>query len=246
MGRKVKYSKEVKLEIVNRYIKGESVSSLANEFGLPSYGDRMIRRWISKFNMLGESAFEPSRTNQSYSEDLKLQVINEYLNGEGSLEYLANKYSIRSLEVVRRWILKYNNGIEIKDYNPKSEVYAMKTRKTTFEERIDIVNYALANDNDYKGAADKFKVSYASVYNWVKKFKECGEDGLSDRRGRPAKTTPAHELTVEEKQAIEIERLKRELERARMANEVLKKNAKIREEMRINSLLLDKKTPIKR
>ena len=30
MGRKIKYSKELKLEIVKRYLKGESASALAN------------------------------------------------------------------------------------------------------------------------------------------------------------------------------------------------------------------------
>ena len=35
MGRKAKYSKELKLEIVKRYLKGESASALANEYGMP-------------------------------------------------------------------------------------------------------------------------------------------------------------------------------------------------------------------
>ena len=51
----------------------------------------------------------------------------------------------------------------------------MNSRKTTFEERLEIVNYVLANDNDYKGAADKYSVPYANVYNWVKKYNEFGE-----------------------------------------------------------------------
>lgn len=35
MGRKVKYSKELKLEIVKRYLKGESAAYLGNEYKLP-------------------------------------------------------------------------------------------------------------------------------------------------------------------------------------------------------------------
>ncbi|MBQ7641310.1 MAG: hypothetical protein IJS83_02480 [Acholeplasmatales bacterium] len=34
MGRKAKYSKELKLEIAKRYLKGESASALANEYGM--------------------------------------------------------------------------------------------------------------------------------------------------------------------------------------------------------------------
>jgi len=40
----------------------------------------------------------------------------------------------------------------------------MKSRKATFEERIKIVEYVLANDNNNKGAAEKYSVPYASVY----------------------------------------------------------------------------------
>ena len=35
MGRKAKYNKELKLEIVKRYLKGESPSALVNEYELP-------------------------------------------------------------------------------------------------------------------------------------------------------------------------------------------------------------------
>ena len=46
--------------------------------------------------------------------------------------------------------------------------------------------------------------------------------------------------------AIEIEKLKRELERERMVNEVLKKNLEIRQKMERDSRLLDKKINTKR
>lgn len=44
----------------------------------------------------------------------------------------------------------------------------MKSRSTTLQERLEIVDYALSNNNDYKGATDKYTVPYASVYQWVK------------------------------------------------------------------------------
>ena len=246
MGRKIKYSKELKLEIIKRYTNGESASSLANEYGMSKYGADMICRWGNRFKILGESGFEKTNKNKKYSKEFKLKVIKAYLNGEGSYHDLANLYNVSKGDVVRQWVLKYNEGIEIKDYDPKSEVYTMKTRKTTFEERLDIVKYVLDNNNDYKGAAEKFSVPYASVYQWVKKYNEFGEDGLNDRRGRPINFTPKQELTTEEKQAIEIEKLKRELEREKMINEVLKKNIEIRERMERDSHLLGKKTSTKR
>ena len=246
MGRKAKYSKELKLEIIKRYIKGESASVLANEYGMTRSMRHQIIKWVHKHKEIGESAFDQLTTNKSYPKELKEKVINDYLNGVDSLEGLANKYNISSHEIVRGWVLKYNSDIEIKDYNPKGDVYTMKSRKTTIDERLEIVNYVLSNDNDYKGAADRYTVPYASVYQWVKKYNELGQDGLNDKRGRPSTNKPKKELTLEEKQAIEIEKLKRELERERMVNEVLKKNLEIRQKMERDSRLLDKKINTKR
>ena len=246
MGRKAKYSKEFKLEIIKRYLKGESASALANEYELPTSYSNTIADWARRYETLGEKGFEHSSTNQSYSKELKQQVISEYLNGVDSYRGLANKYGIKSHKIVMRWVLKYNEGIEIKDYDPKGDVYTMKSRKTTLEERLEIVNYVLANNNDFKGAANKYSVPYANVYNWVKKYNESGEDGLSDSRGRPSSKEPKHELTDIEKKDIEIEKLKKELERSKMVIEVLKKNIEIQERMERDSRLLGKKTNTKR
>lgn len=246
MGRKAKYSKEFKLEIVKRYLKGESANGLANKYGMTKRGAGLIMKWINKYKTLGEKSFDSSSSNKAYLKELKQQVINDYLNGIDSLEGLANKYNITSDTIVINWIKKYNKGIEIKDYNPKGDVYTMKSRKTTLEERLEIVNYVLANNNDFKGAADKYSVPYANVYNWVKKYNESGEDGLSDSRGRPSSKEIKHELSDIEKKEIEIEKLKQELKRKDMVIEVLKKNIEIQERMERDSRLLGKKTNTKR
>ena len=246
MGRKTKYSKDLKLEIIRRYINGESSTVLANEYGMTSNMRREILKWVHKYEEIGESAFNKSSTNKSYSKNFKEKVVKEYLEGNSSFEELANKYNISTHVIVMNWLKKYNSGIEIKDYDPKGDVYTMKSRKTTIEERLEIVNYVLATDNDYKGAADKYTVPYASVYNWVKKYNECGEDGLKDSRGRPSSNGIKKELTIEEKQAIEIEKLKRELEREKKVVEVLKKNLEIRQKMERDSRLLGKKINTKR
>ena len=246
MSRKAKYSKELKLEIVKKYLKGESASVLANNYGMTHNMRTRIVRWVHKYEKLGESAFDESNNNKTYSKEVKNQVIKEYLEGKDSFEGLANKYNISTGEIVREWVLKYNEGIEIKDYDPKGDVYTMKSRKTTIEERLEIINYVLANNYDYKGAADKYTVPYTNVYNWVKKYNEGGEDALKDSRGRPSSNNSKKELTLEEKQAFEIEKLKNELKRKDMVIEVLKKNIEIQERMERDSRLLNKKTNTKR
>ena len=246
MGRKAKYSKELKIEIIKRYLNSESASSLANEYNLTgSCAKKRILEWTRRYEVLGERGFESFNTNKSYSKELKEQVIKEYLSGKETLASLANKYNISTAEIVRKWVLKYNEGIEIKDYDSKGDVYTMKARKTTFEERLEIVNYVLTNNNDYKGAADKYSVPYASVYQWVLKYNTHGEDGLKDRRGRPSSKEPRRESTVEERLLAENEKLKRELERSKMVIEVLKKNIEIQERMERDSRRFYKKTNTK-
>lgn len=58
-------------------------------------------------------------------------------------------------------------------------------RRATLEERIAIVKYTLAHENNYQQAADKFNVSYPQVYTWVRKYRQSGMEGLVDHRGRP-------------------------------------------------------------
>ena len=153
MGRKSKFTSKQKIEACEKYIKGQgSLCSISDELGITC---QSFRRWLLIYKNNGKDCFEESNTNNSYSSEFKMKVIKEYLNGKGSFVDIAAKYNIADSMVIS-WVNKYNNGEEIKDYNPKSEVYSMKSRKTTLEERIEIVKYALDNNNDYKGAADKF------------------------------------------------------------------------------------------
>ncbi len=42
MGRKAKYSKQFKLIIIKRYLKGESATTLRNEYGMSKIADNKI------------------------------------------------------------------------------------------------------------------------------------------------------------------------------------------------------------
>lgn len=47
-------------------------------------------------------------------------------------------------------------------------------RKTTYQERIEIVQYTIANELNYAQAIEKYDVSYQQVYSWVKKYQRHG------------------------------------------------------------------------
>lgn len=95
------------------------------------------------------------------------------------------------------------------------------SRQTTKEERIKIVVECIAHGYNYGEIANKYNVSYQQVYNWVQRFKELGEAGLEDRRGkRKHSQEPRSEM---EKLQIENERLKHQLYMAEMERDLLKK-----------------------
>lgn len=48
------------------------------------------------------------------------------------------------------WINKYNRSVELKDYNLKRETDIMKLRKTTFDERLEIVRWTIESEMNYK------------------------------------------------------------------------------------------------
>lgn len=93
-------------------------------------------------------------------------------------------------------------------------------RKTTIEERKEIVEYCLKHNHDYKETAHIYDVSYSQVYSWVKKYDTNGEEGLSDKRGRHKTDDEVDEL---ERLKRENLRLKRQLEEKDMVVELLKK-----------------------
>ena len=112
MGRKAKYSKELKLEIVKRYLKGESASALAKEYGMSKSMEKNIMYWARRFEAMGDGGFDYSKTNNSYSKDLKEKIINEYLSGQLNSNELSYKYKISSPAIVKEWVKKYNESGE--------------------------------------------------------------------------------------------------------------------------------------
>jgi transposase len=218
MGRKQKYSKETKILAITQFQSGDkSKLEIANELGC---GITAISVWIRNYESMGKQTFDDKPSNKSYSKELKTEVIKAYLDGKDSCIGLAKQYQISSHQSVMDWVSKYNRHNEIKEYDPKGYVYMAKTRKVSFEEKIEIIKWTIEHEHQYKLAAEKFETSYAQVYIWVKKYTVFGEEGLRDDRG---KRKPIEDLTEIEKLKREVELLRRKNERLEMEAEVIKK-----------------------
>ena len=182
--------------------------------------DSEIRAWVYRYLEQGASGFTDTGSNNTYSSELKLDAIHSYLKGEGSYKSIAAKYGLRSDTTLRKWVKMYNNG---EDFSHKmSGGSRMKSsRITTEEERVQIVKECISNGCNYGETAIKHNVSYHQVYSWVKRYKELGEAGLEDRRGR-RKVNQEPRSEVEELK-IKMAQLEHELYMTKMERDLLKK-----------------------
>ena len=220
MSRKSRYSTEQRVQACEDYRNGtHSLEEICTALGTTR--KKTIIEWSKKYDKYGILAFQEKLNNKSYTKDFKLQVVEAYITEQSSLEELIIKYDISSTTQLRNWILMYNANRELKDYNPKREVYmAEARRKTTIEERKRIVEYCIDHERNYKDTASLYNVSYSQVYSWVKKYEANGNDALTDKRGHRKTDDEVDEL---ERLRRENLRLKRQLEEKDMLTELLKK-----------------------
>jgi len=217
-----KYNADVKIAVCKEYLEGTySRKELCEKYGIHFGESSILDDWIMRYQESGENAFIKRIGNQTYSREDKIKIVEEYLDGKGSLRSISYKYGIPSKETLRKWVMLYNANRELKDYCPKREVYmAEARRKTTIEERKEIVEYCINHNRDYKETASVYDVSYSQVFSWVRKYDEHGEEGLTDKRGRHKKDDEVDEL---ERLRRENARLKRQLQEKDMLAELLKK-----------------------
>lgn len=218
-----KITAEQRIEIAERYQTGKvSQEQIAREYGL---GRTTIRRIVAQYKSQGAKYFFKCN-NQKYSKELKLNAVTDYLNGKGSLDDICEKYKISENSVLRQWIKVYNGHKEFKEHNSSGRgIYMTKGRKTTQEERMEILAFCIEHGKDYGLTVETYEVSYQQIYSWVKKYEEKGVDGLKDNRGR---TKPEEEMTEIEKLRAENRILQAKLREKEMENALLKKLRELR------------------
>ena len=217
-------SLKVKLHVVRLCLEHKSNPNYeAKQLGLSSH---TVREWIRKYKADGLDGLRESRTWKSYPKELKLAAVNEVLSGRCSVEEVTNKHYISSRSVLTKWITKYTNEIELKPtHTGKGLSHMNQGRKTTFEERIEIAQYTIANGLDYQKAIEKYGVSYQQVYAWVRKYQAGREEALQDNRGRKK---PVEELDEHDRLKLRIKELEARNEYLEMENDFAKKLAEIK------------------
>ena len=150
---KRKVSVEDKTYAVNLYLDGkESQRRIADMFDVSLAS---VQQWIRNYESMGVNAFT-LKGNKKYSKELKQQAVLDYLAGHGSQNDICKKYGIRSKGKLQTWIKKYNGHVELKSSGTGGSIVMTKGRKTTFEERVEIVQYCIAHDRNSAQTAEQF------------------------------------------------------------------------------------------
>lgn len=220
MPQKPKMSAEEKVKIVQGYLEGRYGQKTGSE--MAGVVKATFQNWVKRYESEGAAGFLSYEKNRTYSSELKMAAVLEYLAGTASLLEICKKYKVRSIKQLQNWVKVYNTH---GDFNSVKHSgggsYMKKARGTTQEERLEIVTDCLKSGKNYGETALKYGVSYQQVRTWTLRFEELGKTGLEDRRGKRKKDQmPRTEL---EKLQIENEQLKHQLYLAEMERDLLKK-----------------------
>ena len=160
---------------------------------------------------------------RKYSDEFKLQVVEEYLSGKsGGHQQVGKKYGIhRSL--VQTWVQLYEkNGL--KGIISSSGMYSG-------EFKVYVIEYMHKHNMSLRATAYSFCIpNHYTVAKWERIYYEDGPEALlKDRRGR--KNMEKKRSSKPKKNVNENEDLLAEVQRLRMENEYLKK---------LNALVLER------
>lgn len=218
MARKFSVSYEERIGAIEKYLRHEdSLKHLAKQLKVSYWA---IKRWLITYQSLGPEGLMETSRNMHYSSELKEVAVMDYLAGAGSYIDLCKKYGIKSTRQLRNWVSKYNGHEKLKSSGTGGVPIMTKGRKTSYEERVEIVKYCIEQQNNYAETAQKYQVSYQQVYSWTTKYETNGVEALQDRRG---KRKTLDEMSEIEKLKAENKLLEAKNKRQQMEIDFLKK-----------------------
>ena len=162
-----------------------------------------------------------------YSYEFKRKCVELYRNGQWPDTPEGIKESNFKLKV-RRWV-------RIEDEcGPEALRHKSQNKEWTAEERYALVAQVLAGKSCLSVAVSA-GISNGLLYQWVRKYKELGYNGLVNmKKGRPNKEPQmkkkVNPTPLTESEREELIRLRAEIEYIKAENEVIKKEIALRHE----------------
>lgn len=167
-----------------------------------------------------------------YSFDLKKEVVQAYLNGEGGYQYLAKKFGVSSFNNIKKWVLSYQS------LGDKGLMRSRKNETYSFEYKLHVVELYLTTEVSYQDLALSEGINNPSlIVKWVNNFRIAGSDALRPKKKGRKKSLKLSKKSTESKQiditpadtsTEHVKQLEDELLKLRIENAYLKELRRLR------------------
>ncbi|MDQ0899435.1 transposase [Paenibacillus sp. V4I7] len=84
-----------------------------------------LMKWQRRYKLYGYEGLESRAHNRSYSAELKLGAVKDYLEGGLSQYQIIDKYMIANTKQLYDWIKKYNGHSSLKAYKGEAKAMTM-------------------------------------------------------------------------------------------------------------------------
>ncbi|APZ48442.1 hypothetical protein BW721_01355 [Jeotgalibaca sp. PTS2502] len=120
--------------------------------------------------------------SKKYSVDLKLKIVQEYLQGTMGARVLAKKYDLSSKSLVTKWINQY------KQFGEAGLRHQITKQDYPLNFKLDVLRFKQDTGASYKETANLFNIKEQSIIaNWKRTYLTEGAKGLNKPQGRPPK-----------------------------------------------------------
>ena len=124
-----------------------------------------------------------------YSYEFKQKVVQEYLNGKGSYEYISKQSNMPDKKQVRIWVNAY------KELGKEGLMRSRKNKNYSFQFKLSVVELYLTSEVSYQELALSQGINNPSlVARWVNDFRIAGPDALRPKKKGRKKTLDIQEF----------------------------------------------------
>ncbi len=124
-----------------------------------------------------------------YSYEFKQKVVQEYLNGKGSYEYISKQSNMPDKKQVRIWVNAY------KELGKEGLMRSRKNKNYSFQFKLSVVELYLTSEVSYQELALSQGINNPSlVARWVNDYRIAGPDALRPKKKGRKKTLDIREF----------------------------------------------------
>ena len=166
-----------------------------------------------------------------YSYEFKKKIVDAYLRGEGSYEYLSSVYGPQK-SAIEKWVKNYQS------FGDEGLMRSRQQEKYSFEKKLSVVELYLTNEISYQDLAIQEGITNPIlIAAWVSRFRIAGPDALRPHRKGRKKTLDNHKTDNKSKETEEriiatsaehVKELEDELLELKIENAFLKELRRLR------------------